>query len=117
MWVGLVSGVALIVVFSIVRRESGSCRKEASDMQEDQVEAVHMQRVHVRARTNWQNRCEEIGFKFHSADGIRWASDFDLFASLGLHDPYWCEDGAYIFSQEAAVQLQEHWPQIFHMQH
>ncbi|WP_044871703.1 glutathionylspermidine synthase family protein [Pseudomonas sp. LFM046] len=48
-----------------------------------------MQRVHFTPRNNWQSRCEEVGFTFHSIDGR-----------------YWDESVAYQFSLEQIETLE-----------
>lgn len=78
-------------------------RRQVAD-QEDQVNCVHVRRHHASKREDWQARCDAIGFHFHSANGIRWSPDW--MGSYGAQDPYWCEDGVYILSEEAKVKLQ-----------
>eukprot|EP00927_Polykrikos_kofoidii_P071932 TRINITY_DN6810_c1_g1_i1.p1 TRINITY_DN6810_c1_g1~~TRINITY_DN6810_c1_g1_i1.p1 ORF type:complete len:1098 (-),score=155.66 TRINITY_DN6810_c1_g1_i1:84-3356(-) len=77
--------------------------RKKMDKQEDQVEAVDVRRVCVQARSNWKDRCEDAGFLFHSAAGIRWSPDW--MGSYGHQDPYWCEDAAYVFSARGADEL------------
>ncbi|CAE8626587.1 unnamed protein product [Polarella glacialis] len=84
---------------------SGRSMKTTLDQQEDQVSAVHLRRQHVRSRGNWRERCEELGFAFHSAHGINWGSGW--FESLAVQDPYWCENGVYVFSAEAKRELDD----------
>jgi len=31
-----------------------------------------MRRIEIPARPNWIARCEEVGFNYHSLDGIYW---------------------------------------------
>ena len=49
------------------------------------VESGHMWREETESRLNWQERCEEVGFRFHSAPGVQWG---------WRPDPYWTEDGS-----------------------
>lgn len=49
-----------------------------------------MKKVIIPARPNWQQRCDEVGFTFHSMDGV-----------------YWVDDQMYVFSKEEARSLSE----------
>ena len=52
----------------------------------------------MKPRENWQGLCEALGFRFHSADGIKW--------SANVRDPYWNESAAYVLSRETAAETE-----------
>lgn len=71
--------------------------RQTADKSEDQANAAGLWRVKMPPRENWQQACEALGFRFHSADGIKWTE--------GVRDTYWNEKGAYIVSKERAAEI------------
>eukprot|EP00931_Biecheleriopsis_adriatica_P065523 TRINITY_DN40038_c0_g1_i1.p1 TRINITY_DN40038_c0_g1~~TRINITY_DN40038_c0_g1_i1.p1 ORF type:complete len:973 (+),score=194.01 TRINITY_DN40038_c0_g1_i1:283-2919(+) len=97
------AATCLVCVLYMLRDRSGRIAKDRFDKQEDQVTAVQLRRVTMKARENWQQLCEEVGFLFHSAAGIKWGGDSLM--SFALEDSYWCETGAYLLSAEGKQEL------------
>jgi len=88
-------GYFLLILLSLV---GGDDQRTAADKTEDQTGATGIWRVQMKPRDNWQGICEALGFRFHSADGIKW--------SANVRDPYWNEAAAYVISREAAAETE-----------
>eukprot|EP00808_Paulinella_micropora_P013194 g68889.t1 len=58
---------------------------------------------------NWRERCEEVGFAYHSAPGVRWGW------GVTLQDPYWVEDAAYVLTEEGETALRQASWELNHM--
>ena len=71
--------------------------RQAADESEDQANAAGLWLVKMPPRENWQQACEALGFRFHSADGIKWTER--------VRDTYWNEKGAYVISMERAAEI------------
>jgi len=105
-WWFLVGGslCAVFWLFGFTWKMLGHDLKTTFNKQEDQVECRHLRRLPATERRDWKQKCEQLGFNFHSAAGIRWSSD--RVGSWGLQDPYWCEGAAYVLSGAAKSELE-----------
>jgi hypothetical protein len=90
------SPLAFILLCSMM--SEGDDERRAADKTEDQTWATGIWRVEMKPRENWQGLCEALGFRFHSADGIKW--------SANVRDPYWNESAAYVLSRETAAETE-----------
>eukprot|EP00961_Rhodomonas_salina_P066850 897643-Rhodomonas_salina.1 len=85
--------------------------KESLAQERDQTQGSHLWRENCDARPDWKQKCERLGFHFHSAEGIKYSNWDQVSASgraiwclllterMGLQDIYYKENGMYVLSE------------------